>query len=634
MKFTEFGFNPNLVKALQAHGFTETTQVQEKTIPALLRGQDAVVRSQTGSGKTLAYCLPIIQKINYDNAFIQSLVICPTRELALQVAAEIKKIIKFLPNMNVVAIYGGSDISRQIRELKQKPQIIVGTPGRIMDHLNRRTLKLQNLTSVVLDEADEMLNMGFKEDIESILAFVPKKRQTLMFSATYPQSIKDIVNNYLTDPVSIEVGSENKSLANINQHYVHVNKMHKKDSLLQLFEKLQPKHSIVFTNTKRMAEEIANLLNGSGFSALALHGDLRQSQRKKVLADVKKSNNITLVASDVAARGIDINDIDYVVNYDIPHNTEYFLHRIGRTARAGKSGSAVTIVTTKDQLNHLKEIEKETNSIIKELILTSSMSLRNEKGKNANYASKNSGSVRERKDNSKPKTFTKKSDSFENKNSFSKKESFGKRESRSFDRKGNFDKKDGFAKRENNSFKGGNTQKKVRDNFEEKNSNSKPKGNDRYNKPVDNYATRNTNSGFKNKQDKRNFKSYDDGFKKENRGFVKNYSFNDETNNNSNERRNNSNKRNTSFNRGKSKNYSSSKSYSENKPYEKTYRENSFSKDNEKGSKRTSLKSQGFSKSSNSNKTSSYKNQREEGGRNYFSKFTGKKTNTRKRTRK
>lgn len=580
MKFTEFGLNPNLIKALNQYSFTETTQVQEKTIPVVLKGQDAVVRSQTGSGKTLAYCLPMIQKNNYDYPFIQSLVICPTRELALQVAAEIKKVIKYLPNMKVVAIYGGSDITRQIKDLKLKPQIIVGTPGRIMDHLNRRTLKLQNLKCLVLDEADEMLNMGFKEDIESILKYVPGTRQTLMFSATYPQSIKDIVNNYLTNPVSIEVGSENKSLANINQFYIHVNKLHKKESLLQLFEKLAPKHAIVFTNTKRMAEDIADLLNKANFSALALHGDLRQSQRKKVLAEIKNSASNTLVASDVAARGIDINDIDFVINYDIPHNTEYFLHRIGRTARAGKSGSAVTIVTTKEQLNNLREIEKQTNSKINELTLSASITINTVKNKSAHSTQKTDSKGKESK-------------------------------SRSFKQNDNYKKPFASERNVKDGF-----ERNGKSNFERKNNNSSDRKNN-YNKSI-----RNSNSSFNTETSRtssRNEKRYKDNKLnafKENKFSYASDKYADKNNFRSKNAREDN----------KTKNYGKNKSFETpfSKPYDKR------KSDNEQ---RSSTNSRSFNKPFKKEKEESFKPNRENGGKNYFSKFTSKKPNSRKSKR-
>lgn len=369
MKFTEFGFSQNIIKALEALGFETATEVQQKAIPLIMEGKNLVVRSQTGSGKTFAFGLPLLENTSKDIIFPETLIICPTRELTLQVCDEIKKITGYMENVKVVPIYGGSNITRQVQALKRKPQIIVGTPGRILDHIDRKTLKLHYLKNVVLDEADEMLNMGFKEDIEQILKGTPENKRTLLFSATYPERIKQIVQEYMPEHERIEIGSENKSLKNIYQQYVLVNKQDKTDALVALLEDKRDKHILIFCNTKAMTEKIANTLNLSGFEAHSLHGDLKQSQRKIVTSDFKFKKVSVLVASDVAARGLDINDIDFVINYDIPSNLEYFLHRMGRTARAGKNGNAVTIVTSKNQLGDLKVFERQTDSNITELKL-------------------------------------------------------------------------------------------------------------------------------------------------------------------------------------------------------------------------------------------------------------------------
>ncbi len=373
MKFTSLPLNEKLQQSLAKHEFTDATVVQEKTIEKVLEGHDIVVRSQTGSGKTFAFALPILQKVDFSDPTVQSLVVCPTRELALQVANEFKKLAENSKDLRIVSVYGGSDMQRQIVSLKQKPQIIVGTPGRIMDHMRRRTIKLHNLKTVVLDEADEMLNMGFKEDMETILQSTPATRQTLMFSATYPAAIKAITKQFMQNPISIEVGQENKSLSSIKQTYAQVNAKSKKEALLEFFEKFKPQHPIVFTNTKAMADDLAELLVDNNYNALALHGELRQSQRKRVMDAIKKDTTSILVASDVAARGIDLNDIDYIINYDLPYNVEYFLHRMGRTARAGKSGNAFTLISSRDQLVRLREFEKETNAKVNEITLTQSI---------------------------------------------------------------------------------------------------------------------------------------------------------------------------------------------------------------------------------------------------------------------
>ena len=374
MKFTELALNEDILKALQNGGFTNPTEVQQKTLAPVLQGNDVVVRSQTGSGKTFAFALPLLQNMEKELNTVQALIVCPTRELALQVSNEIAKLAKFLQGIKIVSVYGGSDISRQIRSLKQKPQIVVGTPGRIMDHMRRHTLKLQNLKTIVLDEADEMLNMGFKEDIETILQDIPKQHQTLMFSATFPAFIKKITKEFMTNPISIEVGEQNKSLSNIKQTYATVKQKDKKEALLDFFETIQPKHPIVFTNTKAMADSLQKTLSKEGYDAHALHGEMRQSARRRVMLEMKRNPNSILVASDVAARGIDIDDVDYVINFDLPNNVEYFLHRIGRTGRAGKKGNAFTLLASKQQLKQFKDYEKQTHSNTQELVLEVSSS--------------------------------------------------------------------------------------------------------------------------------------------------------------------------------------------------------------------------------------------------------------------
>lgn len=370
MKFSKLGLNENLVIALSKQGITSATDVQQQTLPHVFEGRDVIVRSQTGSGKTLAYLLPLLQNVNFNENFVQALVVCPTRELALQVKEEVDKIIKSGTAYKVVPIYGGSDITRQINALKKKPHIVVGTPGRIIDHINRRTLKLHQVKSVVLDEADEMLSMGFKDDIETILKQTPAQKQTLLFSATFPKEILQIINQYQNNAVKIEVGEDRSSLDNIRQYYTFVNKTTKMQDMLDLYNKLKPTRSIIFTNTKIMAQNLSDFFNRNGNLSQSLHGDLRQSTRKKVINEIKNNKVNILVASDVAARGIDISGVDYVFNYDLPYNVEYYLHRIGRTARAGNAGNSVSIITTKGQFATLKEYEKITNSLMKEIKLT------------------------------------------------------------------------------------------------------------------------------------------------------------------------------------------------------------------------------------------------------------------------
>ncbi|MDD4316815.1 MAG: DEAD/DEAH box helicase, partial [Clostridia bacterium] len=337
--FNQLNLSEWILNALEAKSFVVPTEIQQTCIPLIAEGKDIVGRSKTGSGKTFAFGLPAIDKVDTQLKSIQILVVCPTRELALQVTDELRKITEFKEGCGIVPIYGGADIERQIRALKGG-KIAVGTPGRLMDHMRRGTLKLHNLKMAVLDEADEMLNMGFRDDIESILKATPKSRQTVMFSATMPTAIKAITREYMIEPQYVEIGELNSTIDKIDQSYIRVSRTGKKAALIELFEKLSPERSIVFCNTKRMVDDIKGLLSGKGIDCLALHGDMRQSERKRVMESIKSHKVSTLVATDVAARGIDIEDVAYIFNFDLPNDVEYYIHRIGRTARAGKSGKA------------------------------------------------------------------------------------------------------------------------------------------------------------------------------------------------------------------------------------------------------------------------------------------------------
>lgn len=362
MDFKSLGLNNDIVKILTELGYSTPTEIQQKAIPHILNGKDVVGRSETGSGKTFAFALPIIQNINNVNN-IQSLVVCPTRELAMQVADEFKKIAQTL-NIKVCAVFGGSNLDRQINAVKKNPEIVVGTPGRLIDLLKRKALNLSMIKTVVLDEADEMLDMGFREDIEKILKFSNKLRQTVLFSATIPDEIKEIISNYQTDSVFIEIGQENKAIDKIDQHYLFVEQKYKKDTIKELFWTDVFGRTIVFVNTKRYAEELESFLNKNKISAKALHGDMRQGERKRVIDGYKQGKFDILIATDVASRGIDIKNVKYVVNYDLPQQLEYYVHRIGRTARAGESGQVVNLITNLSQLSYMKEIEKQTGASI------------------------------------------------------------------------------------------------------------------------------------------------------------------------------------------------------------------------------------------------------------------------------
>lgn len=363
MDFLNLGLSKEIVDVLTNLGYTVPTEIQTKAIPLLIANKDVVGRSETGSGKTFAFGLPIIQNINRDDETIQALVVCPTRELAMQDADEIKKVALPL-GVRVCAVFGGSNLDRQIDALKRKPQIVVGTPGRIIDLLKRKALKITSTSKIVLDEADEMLDMGFRPDIEKILQNVAKQRQTILFSATIPDEIKEIIKTYQNDSVMVEVGTENKALDKIEQRYMFVDQKNKKEALKELFYSDISDKTIVFVNTKRYAEDLERFLNKNKVSAKALHGDLRQSARTRVMKMFKDGKIDILLATDVAARGLDIKEVMYVVNFDLPNQLEFYVHRIGRTARAGKSGKVVDIITNLSQLSNLREIEKLTNAKI------------------------------------------------------------------------------------------------------------------------------------------------------------------------------------------------------------------------------------------------------------------------------
>ena len=362
MKFNELNLPTYMLNAIDKQGFTDATEIQEKCIPLILNGKDVIGKSVTGSGKTFAYGLPLIEMVNDDN-FIQGLVVCPTRELALQVCDELKKVTVAKESCKIVPIYGGSDITRQVIALKRSAKIVVGTPGRIMDHLRRKTLNLTHLKMLVLDEADEMLNMGFKEDIETILKSTNSSHQTVMFSATMPRPILEITKAFMKEPIMIEIGRTNETASKIKQYFVCHDK---NEALVKLMEIFKPKISIVFCNTKAMVEVITKYFNHNGMNAVALHGDMRQSARKKAINDIKTSKTQVLVGTDVAARGLDVKNVDIVFNYDIPYDIEYYIHRIGRTARAGSEGVSFTLIANKKQSRQISLIKKETNSVIEQ----------------------------------------------------------------------------------------------------------------------------------------------------------------------------------------------------------------------------------------------------------------------------
>ena len=355
MKFTELGLAPELLSAVERAGFEEATPIQAATIPLVLAGGDVIGQAQTGTGKTAAFGLPMIQTIDTNSNVIQGLVISPTRELAIQTQEELYRLGRD-KKLKVQVVYGGADISRQIRALKDHPHIVVGTPGRLLDHIRRHTLKLGTVKHLVLDEADEMLNMGFLEDIEAIINEVPEERQTLMFSATMPPAIKRIGVHFMKNPEQVTIKAKELTTDLIEQYYVKAKEFEKFDVMTRLFDVQSPELTIVFGRTKRRVDELARGLEMRGFKAEGIHGDLSQQKRMSVLKAFKSGNLDILVATDVAARGLDISGVTHVYNYDIPQDPESYVHRVGRTGRAGKEGMSVTFVTP-NEMGYLHVIE-------------------------------------------------------------------------------------------------------------------------------------------------------------------------------------------------------------------------------------------------------------------------------------
>ncbi|MFC6175527.1 DEAD/DEAH box helicase [Companilactobacillus huachuanensis] len=358
MKFKELDLDPRLLSAVDEAGFEETTPIQAQTIPLVMTGDDVIGQAQTGTGKTAAFGLPLLNAVDTQSSEIQALIISPTRELAIQTQEELYRL-GSKKKVKVQSVYGGSDIRRQIRALKSHPQIIVGTPGRMLDHINRHTLKLHNVKTVVLDEADEMLDMGFVEDIESILSNVPNKHQTLLFSATMPKPILKIADKFMTEPKIVKIKSKELTADNIEQYFVKAKEFEKFDLMTRLFDVQAPELALIFGRTKRRVDELTRGLQARGYNAEGIHGDLSQDKRTSVLRKFKAGKLEFLVATDVAARGLDISGVSHVYNFDIPQDPDSYVHRIGRTGRAGHSGVSVTFVTP-NEMGYLRTIENLT----------------------------------------------------------------------------------------------------------------------------------------------------------------------------------------------------------------------------------------------------------------------------------
>ncbi len=370
MKFNELNVSDKLKEALADQGFEEMTKIQERAIPILLEGRDLIGKSQTGTGKTFAFAIPAAEKINPEIHAPQILVLLPTRELALQVAQEFQKILRHEPDIRVVSVFGGSPMDQQIRALKKGAQIVVGTPGRVMDMIRRKVFRLPDLKMVVLDEADEMLNMGFREDIEWILEAIDHELQIVLFSATMPSPILRIAKNYQKSPEMVEIEARNLVAPGISQKYFNIADRNKFEALSRLIDVYKPKRSLIFCNTKALVDELTGKLQRKGYPVDRIHGDMPQAARLKVLKRFQDGDLKILVATDVAARGIDVNDVDIVFNYDVPDNEEYYVHRIGRTGRAGKTGLALTLARMRDQQRLRRITDYTKKSIERDLIPT------------------------------------------------------------------------------------------------------------------------------------------------------------------------------------------------------------------------------------------------------------------------
>jgi len=360
MNFNDLNISQDIKNAIDEIGFTKLTPIQKQAIPEALKGKDIIGQAQTGSGKTIAFSIPILEKIFIPDRSPQAIILCPTRELCMQVASEIEKIGSQIKKFKVLAVYGGQPIGKQTRVLKKGVHVVVGTPGRVIDHIERENLDLIGIESVVLDEADEMLEMGFREDIETILAKTPIQRQTLLFSATIPEEIKSIAQKYQKNPKFIKIADKRQNIPKITQYAFKCDIKDKFNGLTRLIEAYDVKLALIFCNTKKSVDYVKKHLKKEDFAVDSLHGDMTQKTRDKVMNKFRNGNIHILVATDVAARGLDIDDVDVIINYDVPQNLDDYIHRIGRTARAGKKGFAFTLVS-KDELSRFNNIKKANN---------------------------------------------------------------------------------------------------------------------------------------------------------------------------------------------------------------------------------------------------------------------------------
>lgn len=362
-KFIDLNVNPLIKKGIEKKQFEEMTEVQESVIPLALEGHDIIAQAPTGTGKTISFAIPILESIDQDSDMVQAIILSPTRELAVQITEEIKEVAYYQKKVKIVAVYGGEYIERQITALKNRPQIIVATPGRLMDHMRRRTIKLRDVSILVLDEADEMLNMGFREDIDTILQDITSDHQTMLFSATISKGIEEIARTYLNNPKVVRISKNELTVPLIDQRYILVEEKDKIEVISRIIDINDYQLAMIFCNTKKSVDEVSANLLQRGFMVEALHGDMKQMQRDRVMQRFKAGQINILVASDVAARGLDIDDVEVVFNYDIPTDEEYYVHRIGRTGRAKREGLAISLVTKKEQYR-LRSIVMYSKAII------------------------------------------------------------------------------------------------------------------------------------------------------------------------------------------------------------------------------------------------------------------------------
>lgn len=370
LRFDEFNLSDEVQRAVKDMGFEEMSPIQEQSIPLLLEGRDLIGQAQTGTGKTAAFGIPILELVNPDFRQIQALILCPTRELSIQVSEEISRLGKYKNKVKTLPVYGGQPIQRQLKALKQGVQIVVGTPGRVIDHIRRKTIRTDNIKMMVLDEADEMFDMGFRDDIKLVMDTLHEDRQTVFFSATMAREIVNFASRYQKNPEMVKVVPKEMTVPKVEQGYFDLKPHMKTEILSRVIDIYNPKLAVVFCNTKKKVDELASALQGRGYFADGLHGDLKQNQRDAVMDKFRKGTIDILIATDVAARGIDVDDVDLVINYDMPQDNEYYVHRIGRTARAGREGIALSFVAGRERYK-VHEIQRYTKTKIKKMDIPS-----------------------------------------------------------------------------------------------------------------------------------------------------------------------------------------------------------------------------------------------------------------------